>query len=179
MKNILRISLLFFSFVAMYGCEPEPFTKVPKEAEGYKPIYADPALVKEVTYKAAIPVTKAGKIYYKGGYIFQVDQGSGIHVINATNPSQTTRIGFISINGCQEIAITGNYLFTNNLHDLITVDISDFTKPQVVKRIAGAFSLNNNELPPARGYFECPDPKKGVIIGWRKEMLQSPKCSNF
>jgi hypothetical protein len=163
----------------MYGCEPEPFTKVPKEAEGYKPIYADPALVKEVTYKAAIPVTKAGKIYYKGGYIFQVDQGSGIHVINATNPSQTTRIGFISINGCQEIAITGNYLFTNNLHDLITVDISDFTKPQVVKRIAGAFSLNNNELPPARGYFECPDPKKGVIIGWRKEMLQSPKCSNF
>jgi hypothetical protein len=152
---------------------------VPRETEGYKPIYADPALVKEVTYKTATNVTNAGKIYYKNGYIFQVDEGSGIHILNATNPSQTTRIGFISIIGCQEIAITGNYLFTNNVSDLITVDISDYTKPKVVKRVANAFSVNNNELPPERGYFECPDPKKGVIVGWRKEKLQYPKCSNF
>ena len=102
--------------------------------------------------------------------------------MNAANPSQTSRVGFISIKGCHEIAITGNYLFTNNFSDLITVDISDFWQPKVVKRIANAFTLSNTinkELPPARGYFECPDPNKGIITGWRKEMLQSPKCSNF
>ncbi len=77
------------------------------------------------------------------------------------------------------LTIAGNYLFTNNLSDLITIDITDFTKPQVVKRIANAFTFINSELPPARGYFECPDKTKGVVVGWHKEMLESPKCSNF
>jgi hypothetical protein len=102
--------------------------------------------------------------------------------VDAANPSQAGRVGFISIYGCHEIAITGNFLFTNSLSDLITVDISDFSQPKVVKRIANAFTLANTintELPPARGYFECPDKNKGIIIAWRKEMLQSPKCSNF
>jgi hypothetical protein len=153
--------------------------KVPREAEGYKPIYADPSLAKEVKYQSARTVTNAGKIYYKGGYIFQVDQGTGIHIVNATDPSQADRIGFIAINGCQEIAIAGNYLFTNNLTDLITVDISDYTQPKVVKRIANSFSLSNNELPPVRGFFECPDKSKGVVIGWAKATLKFPKCSNF
>lgn len=163
----------------IYGCEAESVTKVPKEAEGYKPIYADPATIQEVKYETAKPVTNAGKIYYKGGYIFQIDEGTGIHIVNTANPSQARRVGFISIKGCHEIAITGNYLFTNNLSDLITVDISDFSKPKVVKRIVHAFTLTNMELPPERGYFECPDQNKGTVIGWRKEMLQYPKCSNF
>lgn len=168
---------MLLSLATMYGCEPDSVIKVPKEAEGYRPIYADPATIKEVKYESAKPVASAGKIYYKGGYIFQVDEGTGIHIVNAANPSQASRVGFISIKGCHEIAITGNHLFTNNLSDLITVDISDFSKPVVVKRIANAFTAT--ELPPGRGYFECPDKNKGIITGWRKEMLQSPKCSNF
>jgi hypothetical protein len=178
-KRIFTIPFVLFTVAIYSACQPESAIRIPKEAEGYKPIYADPAIASVVKYESAKPVVNAGKIYYKSGYIFQVDEGTGIHILDATNPAQTSRIGFISIRGCQELAITGNYLFTNNLTDLITVDISDYTKPQVVKRVANAFSLNNNELPPGRGYFECPDSKKGVIIGWRKETLQFPKCSNF
>ncbi len=170
---------MLLGLATIYGCEQESVTKVPKEAEGYRPVYADPATIKEVKYEAAKPVANAGKIYYKGGYIFQIDEGSGIHVVNAADPSQAGRVGFISIKGCHEIAIIGNYLFTNNFSDLITVDISDLSQPKVVKRIANAFTVTNTDLPPARGYFECPDPNKGIITGWRKEMLQSPKCSNF
>lgn len=179
MRNVLNILIIVLGLATMYGCEPESVTKVPKEAEGYRPVYADPATVKEVKYEPAKPVANAGKIYYKGGYIFQVDEGTGIHVVNAVNPPQTRRVGFISIKGCHEIAITGNYLFTNNLSDLITVDISDFSQPKVAKRLANAFAVTNTDLPPERGYFECPDHNKGIIIGWRKEMLHSPKCSNF
>ncbi|MEJ7683183.1 MAG: hypothetical protein WKG06_36070 [Segetibacter sp.] len=113
---------MLLSLATICGCEPESITKVPKEAEGYKPVYADPATIKEVKYEPAKPVANAGKIYYKGGYIFQVDEGTGIHIVNAANPSQAGRVGFISIKGCHEIAIKGNYLFTNNLSDLITVD---------------------------------------------------------
>lgn len=47
-RNLYSVSLLLLSLAAIYGCEPESITKVPKEAEGYKPIYADPATVKEV-----------------------------------------------------------------------------------------------------------------------------------
>ena len=170
---------MLLSLTTIYGCEQESITKVPKEAEGYRPIYGDPATVKEVKYEAAKPVASAGKIYYKGGYIFQVDEGTGIHIVNAANPSQAGRVGFISIKGCHEISIKGNYLFTNNLSDLITIDISDFSKLKVAKRIDNAFILTNAELPPESRYFECPDKNKGIIIGWRKDMLQYPKCSNF
>lgn len=71
--------------------------KVPKEAEGYKPVYADPATVEEVKYEAAKPVADAGKIYYKGGYIFQIDLGTGIHIVDAANPSKPGR-GWFYIN---------------------------------------------------------------------------------
>lgn len=175
---------MLLSLATLCGCKQESVTRVPKEADGYQPIYADPASVKEVKYEAAKPVAEAGKIYYKGGYIFQVDEGTGIHVVDAKDPAKAVRIGFISIKGCHEVAIAGNYLFTNNLSDLITVNISDLSKPKVVKRIDNAFNLNAftqnyAELPPERGYFECPDKNKGIVVGWRKAKLQSPKCSNF
>jgi len=184
-RNLYRVSIILLSLATIYSCKQESITKVPKEAEGYRPIYGDPATIKEVKSEPAKPVGSPGKIYYKGGYIFQVDEGTGIHIVNTANPSQAGRVGFISIKGCHEIAITGNYLFTNNLSDLITVDISDFSKPKVVKRISNAFTTSNTELstntelPPERGYFECPDKNKGIVVGWRKEMLQYPKCSNF
>ena len=165
--------------IASTSCDSKSVVDIPRDAEGYKPIYAATSTLKEVSYEPAKSIVIPGKIYYRGGYIFQVDNGTGIHILNAQNPSAAKRIGFISIKGCNEIAITGNHLFTNNYADLITVDITDFTTPKVVKRVEGAFDVSDNELPPERGFFECPDNSKGVIIGWRKEMLQSPKCSNF
>jgi hypothetical protein len=49
------------------------------------------------TVKAEQPRTtvNGGKIYTVGNLLFQVEQDSGIHIINYANPSSPQKLGFI------------------------------------------------------------------------------------
>src|SRR5215204_3269066 len=82
---------------------------------GSKPVYAAREGAKEIIYTAQKqPLRQAGNIYARGNYIFQVDVGRGIHVINNTVPEQADRIGFIKVNGCAQLSMKGAYLYTNS-----------------------------------------------------------------
>lgn len=167
--------LLLFS-----ACKPDKTNSVIGKVSGFKPVYSTSAELYLIQNKPARAVTNAGKIYVKDNYIFQNEMGEGIHILNNSNPANTVRSGFISIKGSQEIAIKGNYLYSNNYDDLVVVDITDVNNVKEVNRVKNIFYKNNFQLsPPAgSGYFECADNSKGIVINWVRDSITNPKCRN-
>ena len=144
---------------------------------GYRPIYASQQQASAITVEGMRPTTQAGKIYAYGNYLFQVEQNEGIHVIDNTVPQNAQKIAFIKIAACSEIAIRSNFLYTNNVNDLVVIDISNIQSPQVVQRLSNAFPAINQSHPNvSNAFFECPDPSKGVVIGWKEEIISNAQC---
>jgi hypothetical protein len=144
---------------------------------GSKPIYGIDTLAKKITYiNQPQPVLLPGNIYVKGNYIFQVDIGKGMHIIDNAIPSAAHRIGFITINGCSQISIKGNSLFSNSYDDLVVIDISDPFNVKEISRVKGAFPEGRTVYtyiqPLESGYYECPR-YDSVVIGWRKDSVRA------
>jgi hypothetical protein len=168
--------LLLFLMVAGVACNPTTDQGI-RDVQGYKPIYASLQEVNAIGIGGARPTVHAGKIYAYGNYLFQVEENEGIHIINNANPQQAQKLGFLKVPTCSEISIKANYLYTNNLNDLVVFDISNINAPQLVKRLENAFPALSQEYPPFQhAYFECPDPAKGTVIGWTQTTLSNPKC---
>ncbi|MFT4015585.1 hypothetical protein DC498_15490 [Terrimonas sp.] len=148
----------------------------PKETEGYVPVYAEKAKPSSVSFQQPQAIENAGKIYVKDKLLYQVENGKGIHVISIADPSKPVREGFIPIAGAQEISILNNSLYTNTYNDLLVLDISSPENITITKYIENAFTLVSTVTPPESGYFECVDPAKGMVIGWTKKKIYSPKC---
>lgn len=148
-----------------------------KEVWGYMPIYASTANLKNIYSTSAQSTVLAGKIYRYGQWIFQVEVGKGIHVIDASQRNNPVKISFIHIPGCSELSIRQNKLYTNNYRDLVSIDLSQPTQVNVLHRIENIFPGVSQDYPPQSGvWFECPDPNKGTIIAWAEKVLSNPKC---
>ncbi|MFT4092991.1 MAG: hypothetical protein QM640_05075 [Niabella sp.] len=123
------------------------------------------------------PYESGGKVYVSGSILYQVESGKGIHITDISDPAAPVKKGFIVIRGCQEVAVKDNLIITNNMSDLVILSLTS-TNVAVVKRLPDSFeNLFSPNHPPDRGRFECPDPAKGVVIGWEKKTLVNPSCS--
>lgn len=162
--------------IILFSCTPEGNRILPVQTDSYSPVYASTGDVTQIVFEAAKNTEIAGKIYAIGNYIFQSDINKGIHIIDNRNKNQK-KIGFLRIPFSTEIAVKGNYLYTNNLNDLVVFDISNINNPQLVKRIENMFPVVNQKYPPMSNVsFECPDPAKGIVVKWEKRILTEPKC---
>lgn len=132
----------------------------------------------DITNEAPKPTIHPGKIYAYGNYLFQVEENEGIHIIDNSDPQQAHKISFLKVPAASELAIKSNFLYTNNLDDLVVFDLSNINAPHLVKRVENAFPKINQEYPPfSNVYFECVDPSKGVVVGWEEKMVNElPKC---
>lgn len=167
------ILLLFFAYT---GCIPDNSNLQGSEL-AYVPVYASRNVVNDINVTTVKATLNAGKIYAYGAYLFQVEQYEGIHIIDNSIPKQARKIAFLKVPLCTEIAIKDNYLYTNNLNDLVVFNISNATAPQLVKRVAEVFPEVGQSYPPFSGvYFECPDPSKGIIIRWEQKSVKNPAC---
>lgn len=142
---------------------------------GYKPIYGVDSSAKKISYSPAPQqVISQGNIYAFQNYIFQLDPGLGIHVIDNSIPSSAHRIGFITVRGCSQISIKSNKLYTNSYDDLVVLDVSDFNNVHELSRLAGVFveyrGYSPISQPPGNGYYECPDYNK-LIVGWTQDSV--------
>ena len=169
---LLLLSLLLIS------CTQTSNNKyVPKTAEGYAPVYAQKNDIVNIGYEAATPTINAGKIYAYGNYIFQNDIAKGIHIIDNTNKAKPVKVGFLKIPYNTEVAVKGNFLYANNLNDLVVFDISNAAAPVIVKRVDAVFPAISQDYPMQSGvYFECVDASKGTIVTWIKKTLTNPNC---
>jgi hypothetical protein len=167
--------LLLILVISLIACNPEPYDS--GDIPGYAPIYASQQVANTIVVEGTRATTRPGKIYAYGNYLFQVEENQGIHIIDNTNPQQAHKIAFLKIPTCTEMAIKANYLYTNNLNDLVVFDLSNISAPQLVKRFPDAFPQLSQSYPPLTNvYFECPDPSKGVVIGWESKSIHAPKC---
>jgi len=76
-----------------------------------------------------------------------------------------------------EIAIKSGHLYTNNVNDLVVFSLSNPAEPLLENRVKDAFPVIEQEYPPFNNtYFECPDPAKGIVVGWEQKELTNPQC---
>lgn len=148
-----------------------------EETMGYAPIYGDSTELKTIALLPAKTYEAGGKIYVYDKTLYQVETGQGIHITDISNPASPVKKAYIKVAGAQEIAVKDDAIFTNNMKDLVILKISGSTI-SLVKRLPGSFkNLFDYKRPPERGKFECPDPSKGIVIGWQKKTLINPNCS--
>ena len=171
---ILLIPLIYFS------CDP--ISSLPEKIEGYAPVYnSDLSQVMTIVVEAARPMKHGGKIYTVGNLLFQVEKDSGIHVIDYRNPSNPVKLGFIRSFLCKEVTVKNGYIYTNNMSDLVVIDISNINNVHEISRVKNVFPDLALQYPPKPAqsgqiYFECPDPSKGVIVAWIAKTITNPKC---
>ena len=142
---------------------------------GYVPIYGSDSSAKKILYEAgAKAVVMPGNIYAFQNYIFQVELGLGIHVIDNTNPSVASRIGFITVRGCSQISIKNNKLYTNSYDDLVVLDFTDLSNLHEYSRLRGIFTEYRYDSPlaqpPSAGYYTCPR-YDSLVVGWAKDSI--------
>lgn len=173
------ISLILLTM--LFGCVDKVESVVDVgEVEGLKPIYVAIGEEKDIRTTTPRDIKRLGKIYYKDPLIFVNESNLGVHIFDNTNPANPVNMHFLEIPGCEDIAIKGNYLYADNLTDLVTVDISDLENPVVVNRLENIKPATEEDFPPNyEGYFECVDDTQGIVIGWEEATLDNPKCSIF
>ena len=145
--------------------------------DAYIPVYSTSPDDKKIELQLPQPILSGGKIATLGNYVFQVENDKGIHIIDYSNPAAPVKKGFIKNFLCRELAIKGNYIYTNNLADLVVIDISNVNTVSVSSRINNAFPDLSLQYPPASNcYFECADPAKGLVVRWDLKKVNNPKC---
>jgi hypothetical protein len=174
MKKLLY---LFFLMLIISCTQTTSNKYVPKSIEGYAPVYASSTDIENIAVTSPTPTINAGKIYAFGNYIFQNDIATGIHIIDNNNKANPIKIAFLKIPYNTEVAVKGNFLYANNLGDLLVFDISNTANPVLVKRVANVFPTVAQNYPMQSGvYFECVDASKGIVVNWIKKTLTNPKC---
>jgi hypothetical protein len=174
----MKCCLLLFVLFPLLSCwkyNGTPYPSSQTKVWGNKPVYASESEAKKILYdpqKHAI--YRPGNIYAFQHFIYQVDIGRGIHVIDNSQPAIADRIGFITVKGCEQISIKGKYLYTNSYTDLVTLDIADPLNMKILSRIADAFPefLYNYPLaePEDSGYYTCPT-TDSLVVGWVKDSV--------
>lgn len=170
--------LLLILSVLIAGCifEDDTIDFPEGEVEGLRPVYGDPADLRDIQLEAPRALERPGKIYRKDGFLFINELWEGVHVINNLDPSSPEPVAFISIPGNVDIAAKGNVFYFDNYRDLVAVRITGGNQIEVIKRVENVLPGGNNFPPRDDVYFECVDERKGVVIRWEETILVSPKC---
>lgn len=184
MKKINQLGYMLAIPFLLFATSCDPFGRnvnpdpgpPPAETEGYAPVYATAEEAGTISAMEARPIEKGGKIYVKGHMLYQVEVGKGIHVIDIQDGNNPMKVKFLQVIGAQEMAIMDNNLYTNHVNDLVVLNIADINNVQVLDRVTGMFHLVDPMYPPAAGWHECIDPKKGVVVGWELKTLNNPVC---
>lgn len=143
--------------------------------EVWVPVYLEQAQAQVIESQEPRAPKVGGKIYAWQDYLFQLEPNLGIHVYQLVDQKPQPR-QFIQVYGAQEISIRDAYLYTNNHNDVVSLAIADLGAVKEVGRVKNVFTLNHGALPPERGYFECVDPERGIVIGWEKKNNKRVKC---
>lgn len=174
MARPLLTYVLFVSCILLAGCyHDDPWQR--GDIEGYAPVYDNSPGINDVSYQQPRKTINGGKLYIAGTVVFQEEADSGLHVISYADPARPEKIGFIHIPGFSIAAVSGDYLCVNNFNDLITIPLKGLSANMSFSRMENVWKVP--DFPPTdQSYFECVDPSKGNVIGWRKKIITNPQC---
>lgn len=158
------------------GCTEPRSAELPQnQGDTYRPIYSTYDRIRTVETLAPRPIRTPGRIYVKDGFLFINDVGQGIHIVDNHDPANPVKLSFVAIPGVRELAIKDSILYTDNIVDLVALNVADPRNVRLVKRIENAFPYS--AYPPMRNVrFECPESDRGLVIGWEKIDLKNAQC---
>ena len=141
MKKFFSTAAYFIALLAvivlLQGCIKDTCQNTYKI---YTPVYKSLSQVRaEMKSTMPKPIKSPGKIYLFGNYIFMNETDKGIHVIDNSNPSSPSRIGYINIPGNLDLAVKGSYLYADSYSDLVVFDISNPVNVTPVKFMNNVF----------------------------------------
>ncbi len=138
-----KLSGLLVLLVALYSCDFDEQVSSLDTVQTY--IVATPLKTNLVEFKAEAiavtepePIQESGKIYAYKNYIFVNDVYRGFHILDNTNPEAPTNIGFIKLEGNNDISIKDDRLFADSYGDLVVMDISDINNIGLANRMENA-----------------------------------------
>lgn len=170
--------IFLFSFLLLLGsgCVQNDNYGDPGPSEYYALkaiVMSRDSLRNSVRSEAARDLHDPGKIYLYKNFLFVVEPGTGIHVYDNANPSNPANLSFITVPGCNDVAVKDNTLYADNAVDLVAMDISDPRSVNVSSRTENVFP--ELDIPADQYYYEIfsnPDPAKFITIGWKDTLIK-------
>ncbi len=165
MKHFLPIIIVIIS---ISSCLKKEYDK-PIYSQ-FKPILIDQAEIHNCFIKGVQASSQITLIQAMGNYLLLLDMGTGIHILDNTNPNKPTKIGFYQIPACIDFEVKGTKIFANNYRDLIIVNFNNILQPTLVNRKNNIFDFN---IMPPDGEKVYPAliaqmPANSIIIGYQK-----------
>ncbi|MFK7811835.1 MAG: LVIVD repeat-containing protein [Maribacter sp.] len=138
-----RIGILLLSLMIFQSCDMDNQVSSLDAVQTYliaTPLKSNLEEFKEeaIQISEPVPIVESGKIYAYGNYIFVNDQYRGFHILDNTDPTSPKNIGFIKLEGNNDISIKDNRLFADSYGDLVVMDISDIDNISLVQRMENA-----------------------------------------
>lgn len=132
----------------------------------FEPVYmTHEEFINSVKLEETRDLKNPGKIYFYDGYLFVNEVNKGIHIIDNSNPSAPSNIGFINIPATKDIAIRNNLLYADSQKDLLVFDINNLQSPELLHRIEDVFINSADNAP---GFTtQVVDPSQGLVVDWK------------
>lgn len=180
-----RIGILLLILVLFQSCDMDNQVSTLDTLETY--LIATPVKSNLITFKEEavavsepVPIIESGKIYAYKNYIFVNDVYRGFHILDNTNPSAPENIGFIKLEGNNDISIKDDRLFADSYGDLVVMDISDIKNIKFAKRMENAIYQIfwctvgfDVEWPEADAFdYSDFDANRDALTGWEVNEVQ-------
>lgn len=174
-----RIGILLLTLVFFQSCEMDNQVSSLDTVQTYliaTPVKSNLTEFKEeaVQISEPVPIIESGKIYAYGNYIFVNDMYRGFHILDNVDPTSPKNIGFLKLEGNNDISIKDDRLFADSYGDLVVMDISDIDNISLVQRMEGAIYQQfwctvgwDVEWPVADAFdYSDFDATSDALIGW-------------
>lgn len=187
MKKLLplyRLLPVFAALILFSGCMKD---KISRTFQIMTPVYADKAVVFEnVKSGPSQELSRPGKIFIRGSYLFINEVDKGVHIFDNSNPASPRAVSFIDIPGNLDVAVSGNYLYADMYTDMLTIDITDPLNAKLADTTLGIFperfyyngwSANNSQVIVDWLVRDTTVSDNGISIGWNNVGCNS--CAFF
>jgi hypothetical protein len=151
MKKIIMYTAVLCGIISFNACVKSEIRK--------KMVLAVPQFMERNAYysslkmQAPTEVKAAGKFILYNNYMLLQDMFRGIHIIDVTNMSSPTKIGFIPAGNVNDFAMKDNFLYLDCNRDLVTLNLSDINnitlaniQVDVFDNLNGQSSTVNNQI---------------------------------
>jgi hypothetical protein len=192
--RVIYACILLILLPCCYNSKDD-YATVKGQREGYIPIYSDTFPDLRDTIKSFPPqnLSNIGKIHVYLKWLFINEPGEGIHVYDNSISTNPPAVCFIRIPGNYDISCKDSILYAESSFGLVHFNISNLPAIKDIKFMDTAYSkytgavYNYPSFEPimyfegirgsdSKTFFECVDPSKGYVVGWKYGIIKDPKC---
>ena len=140
----MKITTLFTLFVVLVlsSCSSEDLCDRTVTYQKAQAVYADLGDFRNVTLNnPARNLVTPGKIFVADDLLLIVEEETGIHVVDNSDPVDPKFINFIDVPGIREMAVEGTDIYVDSYYDILKIDISNPLQVRLTERIEEAFTI--------------------------------------